>query len=129
MISSLIILTTYGKLTDEYVFWAEKSLEAASKALVPGAYWVEFLPFLRHVPRWLCSMGHHKLVEEYRPSVLNLLEKPFADTEVAVVSYCIPFLHSICADRANTDQWDCEPLFCGVCARRDARQFFGLQCR
>ena len=86
MISSIIILATYGTLTDEYVFWAEKVLEGTSKALVPGAFWVEFFPFLKHAPRWIPGTNHHSLIDYYRPFVLDLLEKPYADVERAVVS-------------------------------------------
>ena len=37
-------------LDDEYVLLAQKAVEGISVATVPGVYWVEHFPFLRHIP-------------------------------------------------------------------------------
>lgn len=87
MISSTVILTVYGKLTDEYVTQAEKALEGISKALVPGAFWIDILPILRHLPRWFPGMNHRALIDEYRPSIVYLFDGPYFEAEAAFVSY------------------------------------------
>lgn len=90
MANSGISAVMYGNIaavrTEEYVQWAENTLQAATKAFVPGAYPVELIPFLRFMPRWFPGTKHHELIEYYKPSIINLRDKPFEAVKVALVS-------------------------------------------
>ena len=73
-------------MNDEYVQWAEKSLQAASKILVPGAYPVEALPFLRHMPRWFPGTNYYDLMDQYKSPILKVRDVPYAEAASAFVS-------------------------------------------
>lgn len=57
MLASIIIGPMYGleisSMADEYVSLANTAVEGIAAARVPGLYWVEFLPVLKHVPAWV----------------------------------------------------------------------------
>ncbi|KAI0693294.1 cytochrome P450 [Cerioporus squamosus] len=61
--TSSIIKIIYGldvaDKNDQYIAMMEKILEGG-EAFVPGRYYVEFLPFLRHIPGWVPGAGFQK---------------------------------------------------------------------
>lgn len=73
-------------MNDEYVRWAEQSMQAASKILVPGAYPVEALPFLQYMPRWFPETNYYDLVGQYKPPILKVRDIPYAEAASAFVS-------------------------------------------
>lgn len=88
--ASIVLLAIYGKsitsMDDEYVVTAQKASEGFGLALIPGAYWVEFLPFLRHIPSWVPGTTARKLADEYMPYVSYVRNKPYDETTEAFVS-------------------------------------------
>ncbi|KAH8093203.1 CyP450 monooxygenase [Cristinia sonorae] len=88
-VTSVIFFVAYGRkiasMDDEYVTLAEIAVDGVSQALVPGAWWVEFLPFLKHVPSWVPGTTSKKLAEKYRPHVINMINKPYEEVKVALV--------------------------------------------
>lgn len=92
-----------SEMETKYVQWAENSLVAASKAIVPGAYPVELLPFLQYMPRWFPGTNFHKLVDRYRTDVHDLRVKPHEALEVAFVS----LLLSSCQRDRPDDRFVC----------------------
>lgn len=90
MITSTIISVTYGKsisgIDDEYVIIAEKSVEGLIKAAIPGEFWIEYLPFLKHIPKWVPGIRWKKFVEHYLPYIINMRDKPYHEVKAAVVS-------------------------------------------
>lgn len=40
-------------IDSDYLYLVEKALEYISPTRVPGVFWVEFLPSLKHVPSWI----------------------------------------------------------------------------
>ncbi|KAH8100146.1 CyP450 monooxygenase [Cristinia sonorae] len=87
-VTSVIFFVTYGKriasMDDEYVTLAEIATDGVSQALIPGAWWIEFLPFLKHVPSWVPGTTSKKLAEKYRPHVINMINKPYEEVKVAL---------------------------------------------
>ena len=90
-ITSIIVEITYGrKLTsmdDDWVISAQKAMEGFSLAMVQGEYWVQYLPFLRHLPDWFPGTSFRKLVKEYLPHTYNMRDKPYAKIKAAVVCF------------------------------------------
>ena len=90
MVTSIILRVVYAKditdLEDEYVRFAHLGGQGFSEAMVPGAYWVEFLPFLRHIPSWVPGTSARKLAEKYFPYVYYIRDKPYFEVKAAMVS-------------------------------------------
>ncbi|KAI0825169.1 cytochrome P450 [Trametes gibbosa] len=62
---------------DEYIAIGERAVEGPAKALVLGALWVEFLPFLRHVPPWVPGASYQKKAAQWRKDAMMLTHEPF----------------------------------------------------
>lgn len=72
-------------LNDEYVCLAQEAVEGISRATVPGVYWVEHFPFLRHIPSWVPGTSSRKMTEHYKPIAETMRDKPFDQIKQAVV--------------------------------------------
>ena len=95
MITSIMFVVTYGaKITDmdhEYVTSAQLAMHGQVEAVSPGRYWVESLPFLRHIPSWVPFTDARRIAEKYRPFVTFAKDKPYADVEERLVSAIVTF--------------------------------------
>lgn len=76
-----IISYTYGLDTqgenDPYLKLSEEGVRAFSSAAVPGAFLVDSIPILRHVPEWFPGAGFKKKAKEWRVILQTMVEKPF----------------------------------------------------
>ena len=52
-------------------------MDGLAEALVPGKYSVDFLPFLKHTPRWLPGPTFTRVAAEYKPYIAAAREAPF----------------------------------------------------
>ena len=81
---------TYGmtitSMHDQFIEWAQKALEGLSYAKVPGAYWIEFVPFLSWIPSWVPGAAFKKLAEQYRHYTEKMVHYPFETVRNAAVS-------------------------------------------
>lgn len=73
-------------MDDPFVKMAQEGVEGFSYSMIPGIYWVEFLPFLRHLPSWIPGTASRKLADLYLPYVIDTRDKPWAETKATVVS-------------------------------------------
>lgn len=71
---------------DPYIEAAEKGLATVAIAAVPGAYLVDTLPFLKHVPDWMPGAGFKLQAKQWRTFADRVLEAPFAAVKKAMVS-------------------------------------------
>ena len=62
---------------DPYISIAEEAFEGAAEAIVPGAFWVDFFPILKHVPSWFPGAGFQKKAARWREATNAMAEKPF----------------------------------------------------
>jgi hypothetical protein len=62
---------------DPYISVAEEVLDGLTKSGVVGAFWVDFLPFLKHVPSWVPGAGFQKKAARWREVNHIMAEKPF----------------------------------------------------
>ena len=89
-ISSSILKIIYGidvvEKDDPHISEVDAALEGLSLGLVPGKYWVEFLPFLRHVPAWVPGAGFQKQFSAWRASALAMKNDTFAYVKPSLVS-------------------------------------------
>ncbi|KAK7678470.1 hypothetical protein QCA50_018530 [Cerrena zonata] len=77
-------------LRDEYVVAAQKALEGVSLGSVPGKFWVEFLPILRHIPSWVPGNYAGKMAEHYKPVVEFMRSKPFDGIKQDMINGNVP---------------------------------------
>ena len=73
-------------LRDEYVLMAQEAVEGISIVTVPGICWLEYFPFLRHLPSWIPGTFSKRLAEYYRPIVEAMIDKPFNEIKEEMVS-------------------------------------------
>lgn len=80
-VGTAIFKITYGieieSPDDEYLKLARESLEGAAEGLVPGAFWVDYLPILKYVPLWMPGVEFRRKAEKWKMSILALREAPF----------------------------------------------------
>jgi len=62
---------------DPYVKMAEKGFQPLVAAAVPGAYLVDTLHFLKHVPEWVPGAGFQKKAREWKKWARKMVEVPF----------------------------------------------------
>ncbi|KAJ7909515.1 cytochrome P450 [Mycena leptocephala] len=78
---SIILRFTYGYETapqdDKYLILAEKSMAAFSLAAQPGAWAVDFLPWLRYLPSWLPGTGFKQKAASWHQLHREASEGPF----------------------------------------------------
>ena len=70
---------------DRYIALMEKTLEAAD-AFTPGAYMVEYLPFLRYVPAWVPGAGFQRFFAELRHAAHEVRDALPAKTKEGMVN-------------------------------------------
>ncbi|KAH9898437.1 cytochrome P450 [Cubamyces lactineus] len=71
--------------TDKYIAIGERAVEGPTEALMLGALWVEFLPFLRHLPPWFPGASYQRKAGRWRADAMALKHVPFAK---AIEDFC-----------------------------------------
>ncbi|TCD64419.1 hypothetical protein EIP91_004100 [Steccherinum ochraceum] len=88
MLTSIILELAFGRkitgLDDEYVHIAEVAGEALNVSIIPGAFWVEYFPWLKYVPSWVPGNLSMKTVERYKPYVALTRNKAFDQVQAAM---------------------------------------------
>ncbi|KAK0469989.1 cytochrome P450 [Desarmillaria tabescens] len=78
---AIIMMIAFGYQTvenDEFVRIAEEAQLAMVSAARPGAYLVDFLPFLKYVPEWFPGTGFKRVAREGWELAQDLQDKPYA---------------------------------------------------
>ncbi|EMD36556.1 hypothetical protein CERSUDRAFT_115591 [Gelatoporia subvermispora B] len=80
-----IIELVYGHpvkdVDNKYLVIARNSSTAASEGLLPGAFFVDFLPILRYVPTWFPGAVFKRKAAEWRAVFDQMLYVPFNDVK------------------------------------------------
>ncbi|KDQ24006.1 hypothetical protein PLEOSDRAFT_1059179 [Pleurotus ostreatus PC15] len=81
-VGTSILSITYGiedrNELESHITLVEEGAERLAVAGSPGAFLVDFLPWLRYVPKWLPGAGFQRTAEENRWYSQRMLEVPFA---------------------------------------------------
>ncbi|OCH84376.1 cytochrome P450 [Obba rivulosa] len=90
MAGAVIIRIAYGievqAHDDPYIRIAEEAIQAASAASTPGAYLVDALPILKHVPSWLPGTKFKQEAAEFRKWVDATLNSSYAVVQKQIAS-------------------------------------------
>ena len=70
---------------DKYIALIDKTLQA-EEAFVSGTFMVEFLPWLRYVPRWFPGAGFQKTFAEWRRCAHEVKNDMVANTAEGMVT-------------------------------------------
>ena len=70
---------------DPYISRAEDSLVGVNQAASLGAFWVDFFPILKYVPRWFPGAGFQRKAARWREVNAIMVEKPFRYVEEQLV--------------------------------------------
>ena len=71
---------------DPFVTLIERANDNFSVATVPGAFLVDFFPWLKHFPEWLPGMGFLALAREWAKATQDMIEFPYNYTKQQMVS-------------------------------------------
>ncbi|KAF5381630.1 hypothetical protein D9615_005548 [Tricholomella constricta] len=86
--ASVIMNVTYGiKVApkgDRFITIAEKALAGMAEAANPGAFLVDFLPFLKHIPEWVPGAGFQRKAREWKEAVYEMRDAPFETAMQAI---------------------------------------------
>jgi hypothetical protein len=75
---------------DPFINLAEAAVKSASEASVPGAFLVDVIPILKHVPEFVPGAGFKKQARIWRKLQEDLRERPYVAAIDAMVLYrCI----------------------------------------
>uniref|UniRef100_A0A8H7XS06 O-methylsterigmatocystin oxidoreductase n=1 Tax=Psilocybe cubensis TaxID=181762 RepID=A0A8H7XS06_PSICU len=101
MTGEAIISIAYGldvlPENDPYIHLAEKANEGPVEAVVPGAFLVDMLPFLKYVPAWVPGAGFQKKAAKWKALGQAMINVPFEKTKENMrAGICPPCLTSTC---------------------------------
>ena len=81
MLATIILDIVYGlqieSMDDNYVKLVIESVTAFSESRVPNRYWVEYMPFLRHIPPWVPGAAAAKAGAWLYPKTEEMINSPF----------------------------------------------------
>ncbi len=73
-------------MDDKYIRLVTQSLDELGESRIHGRFWVDFMPFIRYIPRWLPGAASAKFAYLWRPVVEQMVNKPFQDIMEQIVS-------------------------------------------
>ncbi|KZP26041.1 cytochrome P450 [Athelia psychrophila] len=80
-VGAMIIEVSYGldvlPQNDPFIHSADKGVAALGIALMPGAFLVNMIPILKHVPSWFPGAGFKRKAKEWKVYADEILEAPF----------------------------------------------------
>jgi hypothetical protein len=93
----IILKITYGievqEGEDHFVRLIEKANSNFNIATVPGAFLVDFFPWLHHLPEWLPGMGFLRTARQWAQDTADMVEVPYAFTKEQMVCSVLRGLH------------------------------------
>ncbi|ETW77757.1 cytochrome P450 monooxygenase 31 [Heterobasidion irregulare TC 32-1] len=99
----MIMDITYGirgEAADPYISTAIEALDGVARAATPGAFLVDYLPFLKYVPGWVPGAGFQQKAKKWSTSRYDMTEKPFqaAKRQIATGVYTPSLISSALAN-------------------------------
>ncbi|KAF7789487.1 hypothetical protein EIP86_000433 [Pleurotus ostreatoroseus] len=62
---------------DEFLTLSREAVEAITLGRLPGAFWVEYFPWLKYIPPWVPGSSARQFGEHFKPIVRNARSKAF----------------------------------------------------
>ncbi|KAK7756776.1 hypothetical protein SLS62_001219 [Diatrype stigma] len=114
-----------GGARDPLVAGADRALAQFSVAAVPGAWLVDMLPVLRHMPSWVPGAGFQRTARFFRDTIMETAQKPmeFVEHQMAAGMYQPSYvseeieraggLDKITEDDRHVTKWSAASLYTG----------------
>ncbi|KAI0085089.1 cytochrome P450 [Irpex rosettiformis] len=81
LLATTVLDVVYGirikDMDDDYIKTIVEALEVFGESKISGKYWVDFMPVLKYVPRWVPGAAFAKFAARSRPVVEEMLNRPF----------------------------------------------------
>lgn len=74
---------------DDYVRLAQEAVLGLSISMMPGTFWVDYFPFLKHLPSWLPGFSLKKTTNHYRPIIEEMRNRPFDKIQREMVCFTL----------------------------------------
>ena len=71
---------------DPFIESSRRAFQTALDATLPGAFLVDVMPWLKHVPEWVPGAGFQKKAKAWRKLQEGFRELPFAEALNSLVS-------------------------------------------
>ena len=110
-IGSTTLSMTYGinvrPYNDPYILIVEEAMEAAAELVIAGAFLVDILPVLKHVPSWFPGAKFQRKAAIMRTHAEKIRNAPFAATKTLMVFPPLPSLWIVLqlADDTCSGKW------------------------
>jgi len=72
---------------DPHLALAEEAVQTVSETVVPGAFLVDFMPFLKYVPEWMPGAGFQKTAKKYFEIQERFRSEPFGAALKNIASF------------------------------------------
>ncbi|EMD39030.1 hypothetical protein CERSUDRAFT_81801 [Gelatoporia subvermispora B] len=72
---------------DQYLAIAEKAIQGAEEALIPGSFLVDFLPTLKYVPAWMPGALFKRKAAEWKRNAMAMRNVPWQNVSAALDSH------------------------------------------
>ncbi|KII85530.1 hypothetical protein PLICRDRAFT_178586 [Plicaturopsis crispa FD-325 SS-3] len=86
--AAMIMKISYGidvsERNDRYITMAEEAADSVVKAGMPGTYWVDIMPFLKHVPAWVPGAGFQRKAAQWKEVVDEFQDRPYRNVKDAL---------------------------------------------
>jgi len=97
-LGATIMSVAYGinikESDDPYIATAEIALEGLAEAGIPGNFWVDIFPILKHVPAWFPAAGFKRKAAYWREVNKDIRKKPFMHVKSEMVSASLTILNA-----------------------------------
>ncbi|KIJ57163.1 hypothetical protein M422DRAFT_238752 [Sphaerobolus stellatus SS14] len=73
----MIYGTSFKSEKDPFLVTAEAALEGLQEAWIPGAFWVDALPWMKYIPEWFPGAQFQRKAGKWRQAIHDMKELPF----------------------------------------------------
>ncbi|OCH88003.1 cytochrome P450 [Obba rivulosa] len=98
VMGATIIRVIYGVKDDELITMNQRVMKVVTQTLNPGSFWVDIMPFLKHIPAWFPGAGFQRKAREWKKDILATRVMGLAATKRAISQHDSIALQSITAD-------------------------------
>lgn len=89
-IGASILAVVYGlnvqEKEDPNILMADNALQHLGVAVITGAFVVDYLPILKHLPRWMPGAGFRVLGDDSARDMKLLIDTPYSESRKSLVS-------------------------------------------
>ncbi|KAJ7032293.1 cytochrome P450 [Mycena alexandri] len=94
MAGEVILGVAYGikvlPVDDPYIALAERAVQSAAEASIPGRFMVDAFPLMKYIPEWFPGAKFKRKAKQWRKFAQDLQDVPFAEVQRQVTAGIVP---------------------------------------